>query len=103
MGDVWPRNAIEQNLRRRRGEDCRQLVSPASWEGHVLQEGEDVVPTDRVKGLGDIKFYEEHRGPVSVESPCHIAHIKKVVVDTAAANKGALALGNDLLHHWCET
>ena len=53
----------------------------------MLQEGEDVVPADRVKGLGDIKFYEEHRGPVSVESPCHIAHVKKVVVDTAAANK----------------
>jgi hypothetical protein len=81
MLDRIPRNAIEENSRRSGAKKCRKPIPEARWKSKALKKIKDVVPTNMVEGLFDVKLEEESRLFSSVK-PSRVVADKHEVVGT---------------------
>jgi hypothetical protein len=63
-----------------------------------LKEVKNILPTNGVKGLTNVKLEEESRGPCLVEPSGEILHIKKTIVDAFLFYEGALSIGDEVIH-----
>jgi hypothetical protein len=64
----------------------------------VCQLGDEVIPTYRVEGLGNVKLEEKCRGFGPMESSREVADVKVVVVNAPLFNESALVGGNESVH-----
>jgi hypothetical protein len=64
----------------------------------VRQQRDEVVPTYKVEGLGNVEIEEKCRGFGAMESSRKVADVEVVIVNAPLFDEGSLASGNDMVH-----
>jgi hypothetical protein len=93
-----PRNAIEENSRCSGAKKGRELITEAGWEPKALKKIKNVVPTNMIESLFDVKLEEKSGLLSSVEPSRIVADKHEVVVYAPRLNECTLGVGDNVVH-----
>jgi hypothetical protein len=69
-------------------------------ESSTLQKVNDILPTNGVKSLTNVKLEEQCRDLCFVESSGKIFDIEEVVMDASLLDESTLSIRDKLVHEW---
>jgi hypothetical protein len=98
-----PGNSVEKHPRCGGRKQSGNPIAETRRKTATLVEVKNVDPTNRIKGLPNVKLEEKSQDLGFVESSGNVLHIEEVVMSASLLNKSTLRFVDKVIHKWTKT